>query len=147
VLVLGRLAAPPGWDAMNHALLTGNILHTGSTTVTSACTSGYAHPVVSCAFYPLAANVSWAQAALLTGGAVSSAMNAWTVVVAPLFLVASVYACVRALGARPVVAGAAAAATTVVGPLYASMLTGRITEEAGPALSVAVAYWKVRGYA
>ena len=65
---------------MNHALLTRNILHTGSTAVSSACTSGYAHPVVSCAFYPLAANVSWAQAAVLTGGAVGSAMNAWAVV-------------------------------------------------------------------
>ena len=139
VLLLGGFAAPPGWDAMNHALLTRNILQTGSTAVASACTSGYLHPVVSCDFYPLAADVSWAQAALLTGGPVSSAMAAWAVVVGPVQLVTSVYACVRVLGGRPVVAGAAAAATTLVGPLYASMLTGRAPEQAGPGLSVAVA--------
>ena len=139
VLLLGGFAAPPGWDAMNHALLTRNILQTGSAAVASACTSGYLHPVVSCAFYPLAADVSWAQAALLTGGPVSSAMAAWAVVVGPVQLVTAVYACVRVLGGRPVVAGAAAAATTLVGPLYAAMLTGRAPEQAGPGLSVAVA--------
>ncbi len=139
VLLLGGFAAPPGWDAMNHALLTRNILQTGSAAVASACTSGYLHPVVSCAFYPLAADVSWAQAALLTGGPVSSAMAAWAVVVGPVQLVTAVYACVRVLGGRPVVAGAAAAATTLIGPLYAAMLTGRAPEQAGPGLSVAVA--------
>ena len=123
---------------MNHALLTRNILETGSTAVSSACTSGFPHPVVSCAFYPLAADVSWAQAAVLTGGAWARDDGLGRLV-APVFLVATVYGCVRALGGRPVVAGAAATATTAVGPLYASMLTGRVPEQAGPCLSVGVA--------
>ena len=138
-LLLGRFAEPPGWDGMNHALLTRNILETGSTAVSSVCTSGFPHPVVSCSFYPLAADVSWAQATALTGGRLGVAMTAWAAYVVPVFLVATVYGCVRALGGPAVVAGAAATATTVVGPLWASMLTGRVPEQAGPCLSVGVA--------
>ena len=131
-----RLANASGWDAMNHALLTGNILqhHRDLGVHVRLCPPGRVVRLL-----PAGGERVLGQAAVLTGGAVSSAMNAWTVVVAPVFLVASVYACVRALGGRPVVAGAAAAAPTAVGPLYASMLTGRITEEVGPALSVGVA--------
>ena len=138
-LLLGRFAEPPGWDGMNHALLTRNILETGSTAVSSVCTSGFPHPVVSCSFYPLAADVSWAQATELTGGRLGVAMTAWAAYVVPVFLVATVYGCVRALGGPALVAGAAATATTVVGPLWASMLTGRVPEQAGPCLSVGVA--------
>jgi hypothetical protein len=138
-LLLGRFAEPPGWDGMNHALLTRNILETGSTAVSSVCTSGFPHPVVSCSFYPLAADVSWAQATELTGGRVGLAMTAWAAYVVPVFLVATVYGCVRALGGPAPVAGAAATATTVVGPLWTSMLTGRVPEQAGPCLSVGVA--------
>jgi len=138
-LLLGRFAEPPGWDGMNHALLTRNILETGSTAVSSVCTSGFPHPVVSCSFYPLAADVSWAQATELTGGRLGVAMTAWAAYVVPVFLVAAVYGCVRALGAPALVAGAAATATTVVGPLWTSMLTGRVPEQAGPCLSVGVA--------
>ena len=124
---------------MNHALLTRNILETGSTAVASVCTSGLPHPVVSCSFYPLAADVSWAQAAALTGGRLGVAMTAWA---------ASSWARLPGghrlrlrprPGRPPLVAGAAATATTVVGPLYASMLTGRVPEQAGPCLSVGVA--------
>lgn len=138
-LLLGRLSAPPGWDGMNHALMTRNIMVTGSTAITSACTTGSTHPVVSCTFYPLATDTSWAQAATVSGGHVSSAMTAWAAVVGPLFLVLAVYVAARVLGARPVVAGAAATATVLLGPVWESMLTGRVPEQVAPGLSVGVA--------
>lgn len=138
-LTVGRFRQPPGWDGMNHALLTRNILDSGSTAFTSACTTGSTQSAVSCRFYPLAADVSWAQATTLSGGSIGRAMTAWAVLVGPLALVVAVYCAVRILGARPVVAGCAAAAPAVLGPLWLSMLTGRVTEEVGPGLSVAVA--------
>ncbi len=39
-LMLGRFRFPTGWDAMNHAILTGNILQTGSTAISDACSTG-----------------------------------------------------------------------------------------------------------
>ncbi|MGI8882468.1 MAG: DUF6541 family protein [Jatrophihabitans sp.] len=137
--LLGRLRFPPGWDGMNHALLTRNILHTGSTAITSACSTGYSHALTSCQFYPLAADVAWAQDSSVSGGHISTAMNAWAIIIAPLAIVLAVYAAVRALGGRPVVAGCAALAPAVIGPLWTSMSTGRVTEELGPGLAVAVA--------
>lgn len=138
-LVAGGLPQPPGWDGMNHALLTRNILATGSTAFSSVCTTGSTHPVVACTFYPLAEDVAWAQAAAISGGRISAAMTAWSILVGPLLLVASVYAAVRILAGRPVVAGCAAAACGLLGPFWGALFTGRITEQTGPALSVAVA--------
>lgn len=138
-LILGRLNAPPGWDAMNHGFLTRRIMDTGSVLISSACTTGATDTSLSCSFYPLAANVSWAQAAQLSGGRVSTAMAAWSILLGPLALVAGVYAAVRALGGRPVVAACAAAAPAVLGPMWLSVVTGRITEQTAPCLAGAVA--------
>ena len=138
-VVLGWFPAPPGWDAMNHAFLTRRIIEAGTTAVTSVCVSGSTDVVASCNFYPLAANVQWAQAALISGGRISDAMGAWVILVAPIALATAIYACVRLLGGHPVVAACAAAAPAVVGPLWWAMRTGRITEEAGSGLAVGTA--------
>ncbi|NES15506.1 MULTISPECIES: DUF6541 family protein [Micromonospora] len=138
-LILGRLNAPPGWDAMNHGFLTRRIMDSGSVLISSACTTGATDPAVSCSFYPLAANVSWAQAAELSGGRVSTVMTAWSIILGPVALAAAVYAAVRALGGRPVVAACAAAAPAVLGPMWLSVVTGRITEQTAPAVAGAVA--------
>ncbi|MGI8882466.1 MAG: DUF6541 family protein [Jatrophihabitans sp.] len=137
--LLGSLADPPGWDAMNHGVLSRNILEAGSTAIDAACNTGSTAPAVSCAFYPLATNVNWAQGAVMSGGHISTAMLAWSTVVGPLALVAAVFVAVRLLGGRPVVAGCAALATVFLGPEWAALLTGRPTESFGPGMAVAVA--------
>ncbi|MEU6207942.1 DUF6541 family protein [Micromonospora musae] len=138
-ILLGRLIAPPGWDAMNHGYFTRRILDLGSATIASACSTGSTESTLTCSFYPLATNVSWAQAVELSGGRISTAMTAWSILVGPLTLVAGVYACVRLLGGRPVVASAAALAPTFIGPLWYSVVTGRITQQTGPAMAVGIA--------
>ncbi|MEV5766156.1 DUF6541 family protein [Micromonospora sp. NPDC052213] len=138
-LLLGRLIAPPGWDAMNHGYFTRRILDTGSATIATACSSGSTEPVQGCSFYPLNTNVAWAQAAELSGGQISTAMSAWSILVGPLALVAGIYAAVRLLGGRPVVAACAAVAPTFLGPLWLSVSTGRITQQTGPCIAVAIA--------
>ncbi len=137
--LVGRFPYPPGWDGMNHALLTRNIMESGSTAVTSVCTTGSTHTHVACHFYPLAADVAWAQAAVLSGGHLSIAMTAWAELIGPLALVAAIYATVRALGGSPIVAACVAAVPAVISPVWQSMLSGRVTEEVTPGLSVAVA--------
>jgi hypothetical protein len=138
-LLLGSLAEPPGWDAMNHALLTRNILDTGSTSASAVCTTGSPLPEVSCQFYPLGANVSWAQTAALSGGHISAVMTAWSVLIGPTALVIALYAAVRAFGGRPLVASCAAVAPVIVSPLWPALLTGRPPEAFGPGMSVAIA--------
>lgn len=138
-LLLGRLPYPPAWDAMNHAYLTRRILDTGSTAMADVCTSGSLHPVLACDFYPIAANVQWAQGAWLSGGHISVAMAAWSIALAPAALAAAVFVSVRRLGGRTVIAGAAAAATSLIGPVWLSIYMGRINEQAVPALAVTVA--------
>lgn len=137
--LLGRLRFPPGWDAENHAVLSRNILRTGSTAITSACTTGPTHSAVSCTFYPLATNVTWAQGAELSGGRIGAAMLAWSIVIGPVALVAAGYAATRLLGARPPVAGAVGLAITFLGPAWYALLTGRPTQAFGPGLAVSVA--------
>ncbi|MER5705233.1 DUF6541 family protein [Micromonospora sp. NPDC002296] len=138
-LLLGRLIAPPGWDAMNHGFLSRRIMDSGSVLISSACTSGATDVELSCSFYPLAANVSWAQAAELSGGKLSTVLTAWSILVGPLALVAGVYAAVRAFGGRPVVAACAAAAPAVLGPMWMAVITGRITEQTAPCLAGGIA--------
>ncbi|MEH0938698.1 DUF6541 family protein [Micromonospora psammae] len=137
-LMLGRFIAPPGWDAMHHGYFSRRMLETGSATMASACSTSI-DSIPTCGFYPVAANVSWAQAAQLSGGHISSAMTTWSILVGPLALVAGVYACVRALGGRPVVAACAAVAPAVVGPLWFSAVLGRITQLTGPCMAVGIA--------
>lgn len=138
-LMVGRFRFPPGWDGMNHALLSRNIGISSDWTMTSVCSTGSTVAQASCQFYPLAGNVLWAQAATLSGGHISTAMNAWSALIAPLALVLALYAAVRALGGSAVVAGCAAVAAALIGPVWESMLTGRITEEVGPVLGVTAA--------
>ncbi|MEV4200158.1 DUF6541 family protein [Micromonospora globbae] len=137
--MLGRLVATPGWDAMNHGYLTRRILDTNSVEITSACSSGSTDTVASCEFYPLAENVAWAQATHLSGGLMSTTMTTWAMVVGPLALVAGIYACVRVLRGGPVVAAAAATAPVFVGPMWTSLLTGRVNEQTAPCLAGAIA--------
>lgn len=137
--ILGRFNAPPGWDAMNHGLLTRRILDTGSTAIPDVCSTGPVDPAVACSLYPLAANVTWAQAAQLSGTRIGEVMTLWLVLVAPLAMVAGVYALVRMFGVHPFVAGAAAAAPVFIGPMWTSMLIGRPTQQFGPAVAPAIA--------
>jgi hypothetical protein len=138
-LMVGRFRFPPGWDGMNHALLSRNIGLSSDWTMTSVCSTGSTVAQASCQFYPLAGNVLWAQAATLSGGHISTAMNAWSALITPLALVLALYAAVRALGGSAVVAGCAALASALIGPVWESMLSGRITEEVGPVLGVTAA--------
>jgi len=73
-LILKPLAYPPGWDAMNHGLLTQNILKSGSTAISSVCTTGSSLTALSCHFYPLGIDVQWAQISRLTGEHVGNAV-------------------------------------------------------------------------
>lgn len=133
------LVATPGWDGQNHGFMVRQIIDTGHATIAAACTSGSTLGVSSCQFYPLAANVSWAQAAVLGSGAVSTAMTVTSAVVAPLSLAIGTFGLVRWMGARPAVASAAATAAVFIGPFWTTMLSGRVTEQLGPALSPACA--------
>lgn len=136
---LGKIAQPPGWDGMNHAFFTRRMIDAGTTATEAVCVTGSTHVEPSCAFYPLAANTLWAQTAELTGGRVGTAMLGWAIVVGPLALVAGVYAATRMLGGRPLVAMCAAAMPTLLGPLWISLRTGRITEQAAPCMAAGVA--------
>lgn len=138
-VLLRGLRYPPGWDAMNHANLVANILASGSTQISSACITGSTVSAVSCQFYPLAADVSWAQTALVSGRPVSAAMLAWTTWVGPLAVVAAVYAAVRLLQSSIVVAAAAAVSPALIGPMWYSLERGRPTETFACAFSVAAA--------
>lgn len=138
-LMVGGFRFPPGWDGMNHALLSRNIGLSSDWTMTSVCSTGSTVAQASCQFYPLAGNVLWAQAATLSGGHLSTAMNAWSVLITPIALVLAIYAAVRALGGQAIVAGCAALASALIGPVWEAMLTGRITEEIGPVLGVSAA--------
>ncbi|MFU8852698.1 DUF6541 family protein [Micromonospora sp. SL1-18] len=137
-LMLGGLIAPPGWDAMHHGYFSRRILETGSATVSSACSTSI-DSIPTCGFYPAAANVSWAQAAQLSGGHISQAMTTWSILVGPLILVAGVYAAVRVLRGGPVVAACAAAAPAFLGPFWFSAVLGRITQLTGPCMAVGIA--------
>lgn len=148
-LLLGRLAYPPGWDAMNHGILMGNILQSGSTQTTSVCVTGSSVPRVSCHFYPLAMDVSWAQVAALAGARPSAAMLAWTMLIGPLAMIAALYATIRVLGGTPMIASCVALAVSVIGPMWSSLDRGRPNETFGSALgigivSLAVVAWRGR---
>jgi hypothetical protein len=136
---LGEIAQPPGWDAMNHAFFTRRMLDAGTTATDAICVTGSTHIERSCSFYPLAADTLWAQTAQLVGSRVGTAMLGWAIVVGPLAMVAGVYAATRMLGGRPVVAACAAVMPTLLGPLWISLRSGRITEQAAPAMAAGVA--------
>jgi hypothetical protein len=138
-LILAPIKYPPGWDAMNHGLLTANILKSGSTAVDSVCTTGGILPELSCHFYPLGFDTQWAQLSLLTGHHLSQVMLTWSAAVGPLALVLAVYAAVRAFGGHPVVAGAAGLLPVLLSPMFPALLTGRPPESFAPGMSVAVA--------
>jgi hypothetical protein len=138
-LLLARLARPPGWDAMNHAMLTRNIIEIGSTVPSAVCLTGQPLPQIACHFYPLGADVSWAQTAILSGGHISTGMLAWSVLIGPAALVVAVYAAVRAFGGSPLMAGSAAIAPVLLSPLWPSLLSGRPPESFAPGMGVAVA--------
>ncbi|MFL6101431.1 MAG: DUF6541 family protein [Actinomycetales bacterium] len=137
-VLIGRFRYPTAWDSMNHAILTRNMLERGGTAVSDACRTGWPDGKVSCTFYPLAADISWGQAVQLTGGRISTAMLTWAAILGPLILVPALYAAVRMLGGRPLVATCAAALPAVVGPLWAQQVDGRVTG-AIPGLSITVA--------
>jgi hypothetical protein len=138
-LLLARVTRPPGWDAMNHGMLTRNIIETGSTVSSAVCTTGQPLPQIACHFYPLGADVSWAQTAILSGGRISTVMLAWSVLIGPAALVMAVYAAVRAFGGGPLVAGSAAIAPVLVSQLWPSLLSGRPPESFAPGMGIAVA--------
>lgn len=138
VTFFGSFTQPPGWDAMYHGMLTRTILQKGTTVASAVCTTGSTQPTEACHFYPLAADVQWGQAASLSGGRIGAAMLAWESVIGPVALVVAVFVLLRLLGARAVVAGSAAAAVIVLGPLWMSTLTGRITQEIAPGLALSV---------
>ncbi len=134
VLVRG-LPTTPGWDAMNHAFFVRRILDSGHATIQAACVTGGTAPHVICDFYPIGADVTWAQDMLLGGGSMSAAMNTDAAIVAPVALVLGTFALIRYLGARTLPAAAASLVTAFVGPLWPTFHTGRINEMLGPAFA------------
>lgn len=138
-LFLGSLSKLPGWDAMDYAVLTRNIIQAGSTAIPAVCTTGHPLPKVACHFYPLAGDVSWAQVAVLTGGHISTAMLAWSVLIGPAALTMAVYAAVRVLGGGPLAAASAAIAPVFLSHLWPSLASGRPSEAFAPGMSVSVA--------
>ncbi len=142
-LVLGRLAAPPGWDAMNHAFMARRVIDTGSAMTSDVCVTGSVQPAAACAFYPLAPHVVWAQAVELTGLRLSTVMLATTMVVMPLTAAVGVFAVVRICRGGSVLAATAAFLPSLIGPMWPSLVTGRITILLGAALapSAALLLW------
>lgn len=138
-MLLGALGEPPGWDAMYHAFFVRRMLDVGTTQMDVICSTGSTLPATACRFYPLAADTLWAQAVWITDGRVSTSMMAWAQVLAPVTLVVGIYAVARHLGASRLVAMAASAAPAFVGPTWTSLRTGRLTEQAAPAMAIAVA--------
>ena len=138
-LFVGGLQRPPGWDAMNHAFLTRRIVDTGTTAMDVACATGSTDAVSACSFYPLSADVTWAQASILSGGRISQAMLAWALAVAPVAMVVGVYAAVRLLRGGRVIASCAAVMSVLLGPMWTSLGSGRGTEQAAPAFAGGVA--------
>lgn len=134
----GSFSQPPGWDAMYHGMLTRAMLDKGTTVASAVCTTGSTQPTEACHFYPLAADVQWGQAASLSGGRIGPAMLVWEAVIGPVALVVALFVLLRLLGARALVAGSAAASVIVIGPLWMSTLTGRITQELAPGLALSV---------
>ena len=138
-LVLGRMGSPPGWDSMNHAFMTRRVIDVGSALSSDVCVTGDVLPSRACDFYPLAPHVLWAQVVELTGQRVSVVMLATTLVVMPVTAVIGVFAIVRACGGRSMAAGAAAFLPAIVGPMWPSLITGRLTIALGAALAPSAA--------
>ncbi len=133
------LPTTPGWDAINHAFFVRRMLDAGHASIETACVTGATAPHVACTFYPLAADVTWAQAVRLGGGTISAAMNTDAAVLAPVALVVGTFALLRYLGARTALAADAAMLTTFVGPLWPALDSGRVNEQLGPAYVPATA--------
>ncbi|MEO6999023.1 MAG: DUF6541 family protein [Terracoccus sp.] len=142
-VLVGSLPSAPGWDAMNHSFLLSRVIGTGSGLASDVCVTGGTASTPACDFYPLAPHVLWAQAVELTGAGATAVILASIWVVIPLTAVTGVYGAVRAFGARPAIAGAAAFLPMLIGPLWPSLVTGRITVLLGAALapSVALLFW------
>jgi hypothetical protein len=142
-LMLGKLGSPPGWDSMNHAFMARRVLHLGSALPRDACVTGDVDPSSACAFYPLAPHVLWAQVCELTGQPLSTVMLATTMVVMPVTAAIGVFAIVRVCGGGSVLAGAAAFLPAIIGPMWPSLVTGRLTILLGSALapSAALLFW------
>lgn len=138
-LLLGRTGVIPGWDAMNHGILVQNILRYDTSNIATVCTTGVFDGSQACSFYPLAGDVVYAQTLQLAGGLFSNILLVWAILISPLAMVAGVYACVRALGGRPVVASCAALGPSLVGPLWLSVSTGRVPEQTAPCVAAGVA--------
>lgn len=138
-VIVGRGHYASGWDAMNHAFFTRRMIDTASTSMDAVCVTGQPNPQQACGFYPLAADVLWAQIAQLSGGTVGKSMVAFSAVAAPLAMVSAVFAASRRLGAQPLTATAVAVMPVFVGPLWNAVRTGRLTEQAIPCCVVAVA--------
>lgn len=142
-LMLGRLGSPPGWDSMNHAFMAGRVLQLGSALPRDVCVTGDVEPAAACAFYPLAPHVLWAQVSQLTGASLSTVMLATTMVVMPATAAIGVFAIVRVCGGGSALSGAAAFLPAVIGPMWPSLVTGRLTILLGAALapSAALLFW------
>lgn len=132
----GAFRQPPGWDAMYHGMLTREILQHGTTAVSAICRTGSTASSQACRFTPLGLDTTWAQAAQLSGGRIGTAMLTWEALIGPIATVVAVYVLARMLRAPALVAAAAAVTVNVVGPLWMSTATGRITQEVTPGLAV-----------
>jgi hypothetical protein len=142
-LMLGGLESPPGWDSMNHAFLAHRVLQVGSALPRDICVTGDVAPAPACAFYPMAPHVLWAQVAQLTGAPLSTVMLAATMVVTPVTAAVGTFGIVRVCGGGSALSGAAAFLPAVIGPIWPSLVTGRLTVLLGAALapSAALLYW------
>jgi hypothetical protein len=142
-LMLRRSGGPPGWDSMNHALLAGRVMQSGSALPRDVCLTGSTSPTQACEFYPLAPHVMWVQGSQLTGTQLSSVMLALCIVVLPITAGIGSFALARVCGAGTLVASLGAFTLAVIGPIWPCLATGRLTVPLGAALapSVALMVW------
>lgn len=137
--LLGRLAVPPGWDAMNHGFLARMVMDRGAVESQALCVTGSTQSAPACDFYPLSPHVLWVQTAELTGQPLSHGMLATVMLLGPSLAVVSIFVIARYLGAATSMAFAAAAACGLVGPLWQILNSGRLTVQLGAAMSPGVA--------
>ncbi len=142
-LAAGRMGSPPGWDSLNHAFLARRIMQTGSADPAGACVTGSTEAAPACAFYPLAPHTVWAQVSELTGLHLSMVMLGTVVVAVPVIAAVGTFAIVRVCGGGSVTAACAAFLPVLIGSMWSSLITGRITVLLGAALapSAALLFW------
>lgn len=133
-----RAAAPLGWDSMNHAFMARRIMDSGGALPVDACVTGSVLPHVACTFYPLTPHVLWVQLSELSGRPLSVVMLTTVVALMPAYAVSGTFGILRLTGAGTVVAMCGSFLCAIIGPMWPSLVTGRLTVDLGAALAPSV---------